>query len=76
MSSNPLELNADETQFIWLGSAQMLHKVSGVPLSVNGVDIAPLDSVRDLRVTIDAQLTMRNQVDDVARSCLHQLRQL
>jgi Reverse transcriptase (RNA-dependent DNA polymerase) len=41
MSSNRLELNADKTQFFWLGPAQMLQKVSGVPLSVNGVDIAP-----------------------------------
>ena len=28
MSSNRLKLNADKTQFIWLGSAQMLQKVS------------------------------------------------
>ena len=54
----------------------MLQKVSGVPLLVNGVDIVSQDSVRDLGVTIDAQLTMRNQVDDTARCCFYQLRQL
>ena len=54
----------------------MLQKVSGVPLSVSGVDIVPLDSVRDPGVTMDAELTVRNQVDDIARSCFYQLRQL
>ena len=48
----------------------------GIPLSVSGVDIVPLDSVRHLGMTTDAQLTMQNQVDDVARSCFYQLRQL
>ena len=76
MSSNRLKLNADKTQFIWLGSAQMLQKVSSLPPSVGGIDIVPLDSVRNLGVTIDAQLTMRNQADDIARSCFYQLRQL
>ena len=34
------------------------------------------DTVRDLGVTLDAQLTMKNHVDGVARSCFYQLRQL
>jgi len=76
MSSNRLKLNADKTQFIWLGSAQMLARVERSSLLVGGVDVVPLDSVRDLGVTVDAQLTMRCHVENVARSCFYHLRQL
>jgi hypothetical protein len=52
MSSNRLRLNADKTQFIWLGSSQMLAKTNKVPLCVGGVDVFPLDTVRDLVVVL------------------------
>jgi len=76
MSSNRLKLNADKTQFMWLGSPQQLRKVGHIRLTVGGVDLLPLDCVRDLGVTIDSQLTMKQYVDIVARSCFFQLRQL
>lgn len=76
MSSNRLKLNAEKTQFIWLGSPQQLAKVGSIRLTVGGVDVAPLDSVRDLGVTLDSQLTMRQHVNIVARSCFYHLRQL
>ena len=40
------------------------------------VDISPLDLVRDLRVTLDSLLTIKQHVDTVARSCFYQMRQL
>jgi len=59
MSSNRLKLNVDKTQFIWLGPALQLNKVGDVCLRVGGVDISPLDHVRDLGVTLDSLLTMK-----------------
>ena len=56
MSSNRLKLNADKAQFIWLETDQQLEKIGGIRLTVGGVDVAPLDSVRDLGVTFDSQL--------------------
>jgi hypothetical protein len=76
MASNRLKLNPDKTQFIWLGSPQQLEKVGEVRLTVGGVDVSPLDCVRDLGVTLDSRLTMRQHVNVVARSCFYQLRQL
>jgi len=72
MSSNRLKLNADKTQFIWLGPVLQLDKVG----DVGGVDISPLDHVRDLGVTLDLLLTMKQHADTVARSCFYQMRQL
>jgi len=48
MSSYRLRLNAEKTQFIWLGSSQMLAKTNNEPLRVGGVDIISLDAVRDI----------------------------
>jgi len=53
MSSNRLRLNAEKTQFIWLGSPQILTKINKIPLRVGGVDVFPLDAVCDLGVILD-----------------------
>jgi len=76
MSSNRLKLNADKTQFIWLGSPQQLASVRMEELSIGGAAVAPVDTARDLGVTLDAQLTLDKHVDSVVRSCFYQLRQL
>jgi len=76
MASNRLNLNLDKTQFIWLGSSRQLEAVSQVQLIVGGEVVTASDTALDLGVILDAQLTMKNHVDGVARSCFHQLRQL
>jgi len=73
--SNRLRLNAEKTQFIWLGSPQILAKINKILLRVGGVDVFPLDAVRDLGVILDSKLTIKNHVDSVVRSCFYQLRQ-
>ena len=65
----------------WLGSPQQLAKVGCIRLTVGGVDVAPLDSVRDLGVTashsrLDSQLTMKQHVNIVAHSSFYHLSQL
>ena len=63
MTSNRLKLNAEKThnktQFIWLGSSYYTASVSRLPLSVGGSIVFPDDTVRNLGVTFDAQLTTR-----------------
>ena len=53
MSSNRLKLNADKTEFIWLGTRQQLSKVVATPLQVRDQLLQPTDTVRDLGVLID-----------------------
>ena len=76
MTSNRLKLNAEKTQFIWLGSSYYTASVSRLRLSVGGSTVFPDDTVRNLGVTFDAQLTMRNHIDSMVHSCFFQLRQL
>jgi hypothetical protein len=76
MSSNRLKLNADKTEFIWLGTRQQLSKISSQPLAVGGQNVTPVHSVRDLGVILDSQLTLDTHARNVVRSCFYQLRQL
>ena len=52
------------------------YTYSQVQLIVGGKVVTASGTVRDLGVTVDAQLTMKNHADGVARSCFYQLRQL
>ena len=76
MSSNRLKLNGDKTQFIWMGSRQRLTKIQQDTLLVQGAELSPLGSVRDLGFIIDSKLTMSDHVSSVVRSCFFQLRQM
>src|SRR5664279_748783 len=76
MASNRLKLNADKTEFIWLGTRQQLRKISQQPLDVGGASVAPVSKVRDLGVIIDDELTMAAHVNHVVSGCFYQLRQL
>ena len=55
---------------------QQLASVRMEELSIGGAAVAPVDTARDLGVTLDAQLTLDKHVDSVVRSCFYQLRQL
>jgi len=63
-----LKLNADKTEFIWLGTEAQLAKISKTPFDVAGQAFMPVDNVRDLGVIIDSKLTMESHVQSVARS--------
>ena len=76
MSSNRLKLNADKTEFIWLGTRQQLLKIIQKQLGVGGASIASVSKVRDLGVIIDDELTMAAHVSHVVSGCFYQLRQL
>jgi len=69
MSSNRLILNADKTQFIWLGTAPQLAKVNNwtITLADDVIDVS--DAVTCLGVVIDSQLSFANHVKKLAGSC-------
>jgi len=76
MTSNRLKLNANKTEFIWLGTRQQLAKINASPLQLKDQTLTPFDKVSDPGVTLDSTLTMEAHVANVVRSCFYQLRQL
>jgi hypothetical protein len=80
-ASRRLQLNARKTELVWFGSAANIRKMSAanltLPVMTVGDDvIAPVDTVRDLGVLLDAQLTMKQHVNRVTSNCFFQLRRL
>jgi hypothetical protein len=76
MSSNRLKMNAEKTEFIWLGTRQQLCKIIRHPLVVGGQDVALVQVARNLGVILDDQLTMDAHARTIVRSCFYHLRQL
>jgi hypothetical protein len=76
LSSNRLKLNADKTQFVWLGSWQQLNKFDIPTVNLGGNFVSVQSSVMDLGVLLDNKLTMKDHVDKICRSSFYQLRQL
>ena len=69
MSSNRLRLNADKTQFIWLGSGHFLDVLQVNSIPANEV-------VNNLEVYFDPELLMGRQVNKLCQVCYFHLRRL
>ena len=78
-SSRRLQLNPDKTELIWFGSKsnlRLLTELNLKNLNFCGVNIEPVDSVRDLGVVMDSELTMWKHIGNVASICFFHLRRL
>jgi len=77
-ASRRLQLNAAKTELIWLGSRQLLEKISDSDLTLDTgtTVIRPVKSVRDLGVHLDSELIMKTHISKVVSSCYHQLRRI
>lgn len=76
MASNRLQLNAGKTEVLWCATARRQHQVPTTPMLINGTPVAPVQSVRDLGVFIDANLVMRTHVMRTVSRCFYVLRHL
>jgi hypothetical protein len=76
MSSNRLKLNADKTQFIWLGTKQQLQKVDVDSVHLGSSAVHFQETVNNLGVVIDRQLSMKDHIQKICGTSFWQLRQL
>jgi len=76
MRVSRLQLNAERTQLIWLGTHQQLDKLPTGDVQLLSASIRPQSVVRDLGVTLYSHLTMADHVTTVCRAGYYQLRQL
>lgn len=76
MQSNRLQLNAAKTEVLWCSSARRQHQIPDDPLIVGSDPVLPVQSVRDLGIYIDSDLSMRTHVTRTVSSCFAVLRQI
>ena len=76
MASNRLKLNGDKTEFIWIGLKGKLRRVQPYHLPGSGASVEPSVVVRNLGVYVDGELSMKDHINKLARTCFFQLRQL
>jgi len=64
-----IELNHAKTEVLWCSSSRQQYQIPSDPVRIGSIDVQPVSSVRDLRVYIDADMSMRTHVTAVVRSC-------
>ena len=77
-SSRRLQQNPDKTEVIWFGSKNNLMNLQkeDVALKIGSVVINPSNSVRDLGVLLDNELTMQLHINKIYSACFYHLRRL
>ena len=79
MIVNELLINDLKTEFMLIGSRQMLQKVDMVPIRVGEALIPPVESVRNLGVFFDKNMSMETHVSRVSSKAfmgLYKIRQI
>ena len=74
-----LQLNPEKTKLIWFGSwfkLQKLHASTNTSDYIGGIEVRPVEYVRDLGVILDNQLSMRKHISQVVSTCFFHLRRL
>jgi len=76
MWANRLQLNTSKTEILWCATSRRQHQIPTTAVRVGADIVAPTTSVRDLRIYIDSDLSMRTQVTRTFAGCFAVLRQL
>ncbi len=76
MTLNFLKLNDSKTEFMIIGSKQQLSKVDVTGLRVGEATVTPVDSVRNLGVIFDSNLSMDDHITNVSRAACLSLRNI
>ena len=73
-----LQLNPDKTELIWFGSRHLLQQLPTDKSSIQicGIQVKPLDCVRNLGVLLDSQLAMKAHISKLSRPVFFHLRRL
>lgn len=76
MSRNRLQLNAAKTEFLWCATARRRHQIPDTPFLVGKDLVQPASVVRNLGLFLDNDLSMKQHISNLVRTCFSILRQL
>ena len=63
MGDNFLKVNSEKTDFILLGTTNQLSKLSQFNLSIDGSEISPSATVRNLGILFDSNMSMEKHIN-------------
>jgi len=63
-------------ELIWLSSSRRINLLSTSPIRLFGTAIRPSQSIRDLGVIVDSDLSLSAHVSHITSVCFYYLRQL
>ena len=79
-SSRRLQMNPKKTEFIWFGSRANLENLAArtgtSSLTVTRDVVQRANTVRDLGVTLDTELSMQNHISKITQTCFYHIRRL
>ena len=76
MRSNRLQLNTSKTEIIWCSSERRQQQIPITSLTVGADAVIPVNSVRNLGIHINSDLSMRIHISKTVSSCFSALRQI
>jgi len=76
MNANLLKLNCDKTEFIVFNPKHSKISAQNITINLDGDILSPTNLVKNLGVIQDSGMTMEKQVNSIARSCYHHIRNI
>ena len=76
MNDNMLMLNGSKTEYMILGKPSSLNKITEVNMILGGSEIVPTNSVKNLGVMFDNELTMSAQVSSLCKNMFFNIRKI
>ena len=76
MDKNKLKLNEEKTEVMIVGSKRQRAKIEEGSMDVNGCEIEFVDSVKNLGVFLDSDMTMERQVSSLRAKLLFELKKI
>ncbi len=76
MPDNFLQLNADKTEILLVGPKSQSSSQHDIFIDIDGVQIRPSTTVRNLGVLFDSALCFDSHIGQIVKSCFYQLRNI
>ena len=76
MRSNRLQFNAAKTEVMWCASLRRKGQLPTSVLQIGASSVTPCESVRDLGIHLDADMSMRTHINKTVSSCFASMRQI
>ena len=76
-TNNGLALNPSKSEVLFMGTRTKLHSVRNIAkVSVTGCDISPAESIKNLGVTLDSELSLCKHVSNICKTSHYHIRAL